>query len=129
MNAIVSLPLRSGAMEEFAAAIIQGYIGGVSSREEIRNELRIAGGIVVRDQSTAGAYIELPKCAVLKLDRPSKKRVWTGLVARVNSSHLVNILLFINEGQIDLIELTAPLDDFPDQVDSFKFIETPADRP
>ncbi len=75
--------------------------------------------------SPAGAYIELPKLSELAVPAVRPHLILTGLWIKFDGSALVDALLYVENGMISMVELAAPLDDFPVAFRSFDLQQDP----
>jgi hypothetical protein len=113
--------------DEFVLAVLSKYIANVKSIHDLEHRMKLAGNWAVRQCSSAGAWITLPKCNDLLVDLENTKRVWTDLVAQVNGS-IIDVILYVEDQHIQELELAAPLGEMPAKISHFEFVQLPNER-
>ena len=115
-------------MLELAAAVVSFHLKGKTNPGAVADQLRHAGGILLHDQTPAGAYISLPPCPILDVRSLNLPRVSTGCFVQLNSVSIVDALLYRSDGRVHEIELAAALDDFPKEMTNFEIVDLPVNR-
>jgi hypothetical protein len=112
-------------MEKFVSEIIRIYLKLMCPGIDDIKYVGLGKGYVIRDQSTAGAWIELPLSAEFELPSTPSKHIWDGLVANVNGKHIIIILAYTEGREFQTIELASALDDYPEKIIDFEFFQFP----
>ena len=115
-------------MLELAAAIVSFYLRGKVEPNAAAEQLRRAGGVHVHDRTSAGAYVSLPPCSVLEVKSTQMPRVSTGCFVKLNSSCIVDALLYVENGRAVEIELAASSDDFPTEIATYEIVDLPVNK-
>jgi len=112
-------------MEKLVSEIIRIYLKAMFPDIDDTKYVGFGKSYSVREQSTAGAWIELPMSEKFLLPSPPRKRIWSGLVANVNGKQIIDILAYTEGKEFQTIELASPLDDYPEEILDFEFSQFP----
>jgi hypothetical protein len=112
-------------MENFVSEIIRIYLKLMFPDIDETNYVGLGKNYVIREQSTAGAWIELPMSGKFLLPSLPSKHIWTGLVANVNGKQIIQVLAYTEGKEFQEIELASPMDDYPEEIKEFEFTRFP----
>jgi hypothetical protein len=112
-------------MNQFIVEIISIYLDAYYPFLQKSEYMAIAVGAVIKSRSASGASVYLPRSENFKLPHDSKRRVWSGLGAKINNKSIVNILVYTERDKIIELEIAAPFDDLPIKIEKFEFLSKP----
>jgi len=115
-------------MEKFVSEIIRIYLKLMCPGIDDTKYLGLGKNYVIRAQSTAGAWIELPLSTKFELPSIPSKHIWDGLLANVNGKHVIDILAYTEGKEFQTIELASALDDYPEKIVDFEFFQFPKEN-
>lgn len=112
-------------MDKFVSEIIRFYLKLMFPDIDDMKYNELGKSYVIREQSPAGAWIELPLSGKFELPSIPSKHIWDGLLANVNGKHTIDILAYTEGKEFQTIELASALNDYPEEIKDFEFIRFP----
>jgi hypothetical protein len=108
-------------VNDFIVAIAKAYWEAHFPNSPFLAEALLQNAPLNVEQNSAGAYIYLPQFEELKIPTVVP-RLWSGLSAFVNDGTiLLIVIVYVEDGAINTIELAAPQDDCPSLVKNWRF--------